>query len=169
MKQDHPEYFDDSQSRSGLFSATPLAKISSEIADVLVIIRQNKMQEIVTKDLEAICNEDDYEEGGRRERFSSYYERNSSLRAAAISIHGTTGMVPGCGFNFKTAYGEHGKDFIEVHHLIPVSKFSEKTNVNPKSDMVVVYSNCHRMIHRQKDKIFSLEQVGKLIASAKSA
>ena len=27
-----------------------------------------------------------------------------------------------CGFNFQSRYGELGKDFIEIHHLVPISE-----------------------------------------------
>lgn len=54
-----------------------------------------------------------------------------------------------CGFDFFAKYGELGADFIEAHHIKPISemKDGEKTNVN---DIVMLCSNCHRMIHRKK-------------------
>lgn len=46
-------------------------------------------------------------------------------------------------------YGEVGKDFIECHHTVPVSELTEgmKTKL---SDMALVCSNCHRMLHRKR-------------------
>lgn len=54
-----------------------------------------------------------------------------------------------CGFSFADKYGDIGKDFIEAHHIKPVSemKEGESTNIN---DIVMVCSNCHSMIHRRK-------------------
>ncbi len=54
-----------------------------------------------------------------------------------------------CGFDFENIYGELGKDFIEAHHLKPISqmKDNEKTKVE---DILMVCSNCHSMIHRKK-------------------
>ena len=51
--------------------------------------------------------------------------------------------------NFEQTYGELGKDFIEVHHLHPVSQGERK--VNPIEDLIPLCSNCHSMIHRQED------------------
>ncbi|MCP3743789.1 HNH endonuclease [Paenibacillus sp. A3M_27_13] len=65
-----------------------------------------------------------------------------------------------CGFNFSSVYGELGEDFIEGHHVIPVSELNEdhKTKVE---DIAMVCSNCHRMLHRRrpwltKDKLRDL-------------
>ena len=54
-----------------------------------------------------------------------------------------------CGFDFEKYYGAIGKDFIEGHHIKPVSTLSpgEKTKVD---DIVLLCSNCHSMIHRKK-------------------
>ena len=50
-------------------------------------------------------------EGGERVFISKRRERNSTLRRKAVEIHGLDCMV--CGFNFASAYGEHGGRFIE--------------------------------------------------------
>lgn len=54
-----------------------------------------------------------------------------------------------CDFNFSSVYGELGEDFIEGHHIIPISELSEdhKTKVE---DIAMVCSNCHRMLHRRR-------------------
>ncbi|NFH64708.1 restriction endonuclease [Clostridium botulinum] len=54
-----------------------------------------------------------------------------------------------CGFNFEKKYGKLGEDFIEGHHIKPVSelKEGEKTKVE---DIVLLCSNCHKMIHRKR-------------------
>nr|WP_257145970.1 HNH endonuclease [Bacillus thuringiensis] len=54
-----------------------------------------------------------------------------------------------CGFDFHKTYGELGKDFIKGHHIIPVSqlKEGEKTRLE---DIIMVCSNCHRMLHRRR-------------------
>ena len=54
-----------------------------------------------------------------------------------------------CGFNFLTAYGERGKDFIECHHNKPVSEIGDN-GVTKLSDLTLLCSNCHRMIHRKR-------------------
>ena len=54
-----------------------------------------------------------------------------------------------CGFEFVNVYGNRGEGFIECHHTKPVSQLSlgEKTKT---SDLSLVCSNCHRMIHRKQ-------------------
>jgi 5-methylcytosine-specific restriction protein A len=54
-----------------------------------------------------------------------------------------------CGFDFNEFYGELGEGFAECHHDKPVSEL--KPNETTKlSDLRIVCSNCHRMIHRSK-------------------
>ena len=69
----------------------------------------------------------------------------------------------GCNFNFEKRYGKRGKDFIEVHHTKPVSEFLEETQVNPKTDMVVLCSNCHRIVHRERNNVLSLDELKNII------
>jgi len=54
-----------------------------------------------------------------------------------------------CGFSFEKIYGSRGKDFIECHHQKPLSKLKagEKTMLG---DLVLLCSNCHKMVHAQK-------------------
>ena len=77
------------------------------------------------------------------------YERNAKNRKNAILIHGL--YCQACGFNFESKYGILGKNYIEVHHLIPLSIGSKERIVNPETDLVCLCSNCHRMIHRIKN------------------
>lgn len=77
-------------------------------------------------------------------------ERNSSAKKVK-KIHGL--KCECCGLNFEEQYGEIGKGFIEVHHLIPLSslKLGECRKYDLDKDFAVLCSNCHRMIHRQSD------------------
>ena len=110
-------------------------------------------------------NEDQLEitalkEGAKYYAWVSRYERNPSLRENAIKIHGTKCVA--CGFDFEVFYGAYGKNFIEVHHLNPLHK-TEEVIVNPKNDMTVLCANCHRMVHRKKDIILTIEQLKRMI------
>ena len=54
-----------------------------------------------------------------------------------------------CGFNFESRYGEIGKDFIEIHHLVPISELKGLVvSSHPERDYAALCSNCHSMIHR---------------------
>lgn len=104
-------------------------------------------------------------EGAKIKYFSTKYERSMKNRMEAINIHGTKCMV--CGFNFEAVYGELGKGFIEVHHINPLSDLEEEVCINPLDDLVCLCSNCHRMIHRKKDGIFSVKELRELIQDNK--
>ena len=94
-------------------------------------------------------------EGATRYSYSKRYERDPANRRKAIEIHGCTCCI--CGFDFELAYGERGKGFIEIHHTKPLSEVEGETVINPATDLVPVCSNCHRMIHRRKEDVLSIE------------
>jgi len=54
-----------------------------------------------------------------------------------------------CSFSFQDNYGSRGQNFIEAHHLKPISSLTENEVVTI-SDLAPVCSNCHRMLHRTK-------------------
>jgi 5-methylcytosine-specific restriction protein A len=54
-----------------------------------------------------------------------------------------------CEFDFERDYGDVGQEFIEAHHIVPISELPENVNILLTSeDFRVVCANCHRMIHR---------------------
>ncbi|MDM5187565.1 HNH endonuclease [Bacillus sp. DX4.1] len=52
---------------------------------------------------------------------------------------------------------------MEVHHLKPLSTIGEEVAINPKEDLVPVCSNCHRMIHRRKDNVLTVEELRTIV------
>lgn len=80
-------------------------------------------------------------------------ERNQSIskkrKQEAIKKDGKLSCEV-CEFCFSAHYGPLGDGFIECHHTIPVHKLSpgERTKL---SDLSLVCSNCHRMLHRGGD------------------
>lgn len=100
-------------------------------------------------------------EGRRTVYYTTKYERSAKNREAAIQIHGTKCMI--CGFDFEEKYGQLGKGYIEVHHIKPLSKLDEEIVVNPETDLICVCSNCHRMLHRFKSYIVSVEELKQII------
>ncbi len=123
--------------------------------------RLKDLEAIVSAQLDALKLEDEHFEGQQHERYTSYYERVPRLRAKAIAIHGTKCIV--CKFDFEQTYGIHGKGFIEVHHVTPVSELGGNTKVDPGTDMVTICSNCHRMIHHKRGAVLSIEQLSQMI------
>jgi 5-methylcytosine-specific restriction enzyme A len=110
-------------------------------------------------------DEDEGEEGQILSRTHRYRERDKSLvqkkKAQFIGNHQRLSCEV-CGFDFEKAYGSRGADFIECHHTKPVSSLEagEKTKL---SELALVCSNCHRMIHRKKPWL-SLSELQLLIA-----
>lgn len=86
-------------------------------------------------------------EGKKHETSVTRYERSQGNRKDCIAHYGYVCQV--CGVNFEQTYGAIGKDFIEVHHLYPVSQGERQ--VNPIEDLIPLCSNCHSMIHRLDD------------------
>ena len=62
-----------------------------------------------------------------------------------------------CEFDFGDRYGSLGTGFIEAHHRKPVSTLikGEKTRL---SDLSLVCSNCHRMLHKSREPLTILQQ-----------
>lgn len=77
------------------------------------------------------------------------YERSSIARQKCIQYYGCKCFV--CGFEFEKVYGELGKNFIHVHHLIPLSEIGKEYIVDYKNDLIPVCPNCHAMLHLEID------------------
>ena len=101
-------------------------------------------------------------EGATKYSYSKRYERDPENRKKAIEIHGSKCCI--CGFDFELVYGERGKGFIEVHHTKPLSEIEGEMEIDPETDLVPVCSNCHRMIHRRKDDVLSVNEIKNLIS-----
>ncbi len=71
-----------------------------------------------------------------------------------------------CNFNFTQVYGERGRDYIECHHNIPVSELKEG-DTTKLSDLSLLCSNCHRMIHRKKPWL-TTKELKKMMNSVKT-
>jgi len=52
-----------------------------------------------------------------------------------------------CDFNFEEFYGELGQGFCEIHHKLALASAEEEVETK-LSDLAILCSNCHRMIHR---------------------
>jgi predicted HNH restriction endonuclease len=92
----------------------------------------------------------EFSEGQRLSREVYFFARNPRLARAAKQEHGYACQC--CGFSFAASNGELGNEYIECHHLNPLSERSEVEWSTPTltsiSDVAVVCSNCHRMLHR---------------------
>jgi hypothetical protein len=124
--------------------------------------------EIIDQDSEALEISEAQENGstvdseGRSRTFLGHrYERKRSLRNKAILHHGPQCLV--CGFSFGEMYGEHGKGFAEVHHIVPLASCEGEHDVDYTTDLVVLCANCHRMIHRNPLQPLSIQELETIV------
>ena len=85
-----------------------------------------------------------YELHLRRERSCSLID---AKKAQTLQKHGRLACEV-CSFDFAAAYGALGENFCEVHHKTPLASLAGE-RVTKLSDVAIICSNCHRMIHRQ--------------------
>lgn len=62
--------------------------------------------------------------------------------------HGSV-FCQNCGFSFSEKYGDYGLDVIDVHHTRPLGTLLPNT-MTTLSDLMLLCSNCHRIVHRRK-------------------
>ncbi len=117
-----------------------------------------RLEQVVNLD---VASEDVQEgrfvDGGIKYRYVKSYERNPKNRLLAIKEHGV--IRKACGFDFEAVYGERGKEYIEIHHIQQLSELEEPAEINPRTDLIPLCANCHRMIHRKKDEVLTVEQL----------
>lgn len=105
-----------------------------------------------------------FPEGKEKYRIHRYKERNSKITNLAknqfFERYGHLDCQI-CGFNFNETYGEIGTGFIEAHHIIPISELNEEIETKI-SDIILICSNCHRMIHRKRPWL-SIKELQRLI------
>ncbi|WP_210402421.1 HNH endonuclease [Nautilia sp. PV-1] len=87
-------------------------------------------------------------EGTKKQIIVNSYERNPKARQICIDHYGYECQI--CGFNFKKTYGEIGKNFIHVHHIVDLATIGKNYKIDPIKDMIPVCPNCHAMLHRKK-------------------
>jgi 5-methylcytosine-specific restriction enzyme A len=88
------------------------------------------------------------------------YERSPEARAECIAHHGYKCAV--CGFDFTDKYGDLGKNFIHVHHLIPIGQIGREYRVNGVRDLRPVCPNCHAMLHRPRTML-TIEELRRVL------
>lgn len=71
-------------------------------------------------------------------------------------------LCEACEFDFHVKYGELGFKYIECHHRTPLAEFTSTTKTT-LTDLALVCSNCHRMLHRRLDSL-SVEGLRGMIA-----
>ncbi len=91
------------------------------------------------------------------------YEVSPQARTACIRHHGSS--CAACGFNFEAAYGGLGKDYIQVHHIVPAAEQGTDYQLDPLTDLVPLCANCHAMAHQRTPVPYSPAELRRLMAA----
>ncbi|WP_232718601.1 HNH endonuclease [Bacillus sp. FJAT-45037] len=163
IRADYRGIFEDKTVKEVIETLNSKGTEYTEVVRLLrVYSKSEDLYEIAKSDIEAQeVEEGNGIEGTKKTYLVNKYERDPKNRKKAIEIHGLNCFA--CGFNFEDVYGERGKDFIEVHHINPLSTILEAVEINPDTDLVPLCANCHRMVHRRKDKVLSIEDLKQII------
>lgn len=89
-----------------------------------------------------------YIEGAVIQTTVNAYERSAAARKKCIEHYGCSCVI--CDLNFEQLYGDLGKGFIHVHHIVPLSEINSEYELDPIKDLIPVCPNCHAMIHQTK-------------------
>ena len=119
--------------------------------------------QIVPSDLESE-EEASFPEGKEKYRLHRLKERSRELVTLAKKKYKLVNPKMNCQictFSFIECYGEIGADFIEAHHVFPISALTKETKIRIE-DLAMVCSNCHRMLHRRRPWL-TLEDLSKLL------
>lgn len=127
--------------------------------------------EVIGDELERGFKDMIVEEGAADVISVMHRERSRRLRKIAMTyfseVDGGTPSCVVCGFNFEKRYGERGKEYIEIHHRVPIHTMdirgTAKHLKTALNSLVAVCSNCHRMIHRKRRQVLSPEELKTLI------
>jgi 5-methylcytosine-specific restriction protein A len=90
-------------------------------------------------------------EGRLLARWTIARERDPRLRRRKIDSARRLGQplqCEVCDFHFARYYGALGKDYIEVHHVLPLHVSGPRTT--KLEDLALLCANCHRMCHRNQ-------------------
>ncbi|HMJ48402.1 MAG TPA: HNH endonuclease [Ferruginibacter sp.] len=129
-----------------LSNEQPIAVINSKDAEGTDLSNDDKLpEELPIEITEPLF------EGLKKVITVNAYERNPKARLLCIQHWKAVCAV--CAFDFEEKYGDIGKGYIHVHHLIPVSQIGETYEVDPINDLRPVCPNCHAMLHRQKETL----------------
>lgn len=143
------EYSDARKDENGVGPAT-ISKFTPELSDRMLRRIGDGWYACDSSDdfqlAEEVSAPERYFEGAKTTISVNAFERNAKARRACIQHHGLNCAV--CKFNFRTAYGTLGEDFIHVHHIVSLGAVGAEYEVDPVKDLVSVCPNCHAMIHR---------------------
>ncbi|RFS23022.1 HNH endonuclease [Chitinophaga silvatica] len=129
-----------------------------QIAESLKNISNSpSLVEAISKIEEEDEEEEEYNgaiEGKTLQKLHKVYERDPKIvkmkKKEVLKALGVL-ICEVCGFDFHQFYGSHGEGYIECHHRIPLANLKMVKHTKLE-DLALVCANCHRMLHRNKNK-----------------
>ena len=109
--------------------------------------------------------EEEVSEGKLVTTNSKTRKRSQKLRNYAFEYYKSKNKIKCevCGFDFESTYGALGKDYIELHHIKPVSVYEENGEISnleeARLNLVPLCSNCHKILHRNNINVEKLKEV----------
>ena len=103
--------------------------------------------------------EDEFPEGRVLTRLHKERERDrNAVRRKKAKVLAAVGklMCEVCDFDFASHYGPLGAGFAECHHKVPLADLAEGHSTR-LSDLAIVCANCHRMLHRIRPVLSTIE------------
>ena len=108
--------------------------------------------------------EDEISEGKLITTVTKTRKRSTKLREYAFDYYKKINQIKCdiCGFNFEENYGKFGRDYIEFHHIKPISVYEEDGKIinleEARQNLVPLCSNCHRILHRNRITVEQLKE-----------
>ena len=125
-----------------------------ELREVSEAIRACVASDLALPPMESFFpDEQEAEEGKVLTRLHAVRERDASIvrRKKQQTLRNQQRLAcEGCSFDFEQFYGERGSGFIECHHTKPLSELSPQGGTTKLSDLSLLCSNCHRMVHKNR-------------------
>jgi 5-methylcytosine-specific restriction protein A len=149
-----PQYPGTGMTRGNHLDAVVWDKYASQpgelrrVADAIRVAAQSSLLPVVPEADEADIEAD---EGRLLTRLHRFRERDRKLverKKATVLVKQGSLPCEVCGFDFAETYGPLGERFIEAHHILPLAQAGPSTT--KLTDLALVCSNCHRMLHRAK-------------------
>lgn len=169
-----------------LWRITPKGRLFVEDQDEMLDLVRRQSFSLPAKRT-ALTSVDPAAEGGRRRRALAFDEdeaveegaggpavvnrrkRSRALRDAAIAHFTKDGKIAcaACAFDFRTAYGDHGQGYIEIHHRKPLSMYEGEdltmSIARALENVAPLCSNCHRMVHRNAASVLDMDELERLV------
>jgi hypothetical protein len=119
------------------------ARFSAEDESIIKTLIEGKLPSFFP---EEIVETETYCEGGSKKVTVNAYERDPRARRECLRINGFLCSI--CDYNFEATFGEIGRGYIHVHHVVPLHIKHGSYQVDPQKDLIPVCPNCHAMLHR---------------------